>query len=94
MTMKSTKETFELVSRAKGRDRLPKPEDLYGPIHLADQDGTLCKQEHINDQWTVLTSRYGLTKQDFAYEESYLAHLGPEWTEPTCKECIQKYKAL
>jgi hypothetical protein len=91
--MENIKKRFELVSKAKGRDRLPKPVDLYGPIHLADRDGTLCKQELIDDKWTVLTSSYGLDEGDLGYRESYLAHFGPEWTEPTCKECIKKYKS-
>jgi len=91
--MENIKKRFELVSKAKGRDRMPKPVDLYGPIHLADSDGTLCKQELIDDKWTVLTSSYGLNEGDPGYSESYLAHFGPEWTEPTCKECIQKYES-
>lgn len=91
--MENNKKTFDLVSRASGRDRMPKPVDLYGPIHLADSDGTLCKGEYVNEKWTVLTTTYGLEKNDPRYQQSYLVHFGPEWTEPTCKECIEKYKA-
>ena len=91
--MENNKEIFDLVSRAKGRDRMPKPVDLYGPIHLADREGTLCKREYVNDKWTVLTTTYGLEEGDRGYEPSYLVHFGPEWTEPTCKECIKKYNA-